>query len=191
MYSEKQKEKVSKFLSYVLRHKPQSIGISLLKGGWVSVTELLEKTNEHSAKNGFILDTNLLSLVVAEDNKGRYSFSEDKKLIRANQGHSLEVDLGLKNVVPPLNLYHGTVEKVLPLIKKGGLLPMSRHAVHLSKDIETAKIVGSRRGEAVILVVDSKSMFADGYKFQCSENGVWLTSEVPPRYIKFQNGEKL
>lgn len=184
MFSEKQKEKVSKFLSYVLRHKPEEIGISLSKDGWVPVVKLIEATNEKSEKNGFILDMSLLEVVVAEDKKGRYSFSENKELIRANQGHSTKVDLGLKNVVPPTILYHGTVEKVLPLIKKEGLKPMSRHAVHLSKDVETAKVVGSRRGKAIILVVDSKSMFADGYKFQCSENGVWLTSEVPSRYIK-------
>ena len=182
MFSEKNKMNVSKFLSYVLRHKPEKIGIALSESGWVSVEELIEKTNK---KGGVVLNLQLLEEVVAEDKKGRYSFTEDKKLIRANQGHSVEVDLGLKNVVPPVVLYHGTVDKVLKKIKKNGLLPMSRHAVHLSKDVETAKVVGSRRGVAVILEINSKAMFADGYKFQCSENGVWLTSQVPPRYIKF------
>lgn len=182
MFSEKNKMNVSKFLSYVLRHKPEEIGITLSNGGWVSVEDLIEKTNQ---KGDIVLNLQLLEQVVAEDKKGRYSFTEDKKLIRANQGHSVKVDLGLKNVVPPVILYHGTVEKVVNDIKKSGLLPMSRHAVHLSKDVDTAKVVGSRRGVAVILEINSKAMFADGYKFQRSENGVWLTSEVPPRYIKF------
>lgn len=185
MFSEKQKTEVSKFLSYVLRHAPESIGLNLSKSGWVSVETLIEKSNANAKKLAVPLTREILNVVVAEDKKTRYSFSENGLEIRANQGHSVEVELGLKNVVPPVILFHGTVEESIASIVKGGLKPMSRHAVHLSKDVETAKVVGSRRGKAIILEINSKAMFADGYKFQCSENGVWLTAEVPSRYIKF------
>lgn len=186
MHSIKQKQKISKYISYVLRHKPEEIGLKLNRAGWADTAELIELTNRNVESNGFILDLPLLEEVVAEDAKSRYAFSPDKKQIRANQGHSVSVDLGLKNKIPPVILYHGTSVVVVDIIRKEGLKPLSRHAVHLSGDTQTAKVVGARRkGESVILEINSKAMFADGYKFQCSENGVWLTESVPPQYIKF------
>ena len=178
-------ERVSKYMSSILRHNIEKIGMVLETGGWVSLPKFIENCNKGLQKNGFTLDLEMIKIVVANDKKGRYSISEDGEKIRANQGHSVSVDLGLKNVVPPPVLYHGTVENVLPLIKKSGLLPMNRHAVHLSKDVETANVVASRRkSKSFIITIDAKAMFADGCKFQCSSNGVWLTDHVNPRYFK-------
>ncbi|MCM1990994.1 RNA 2'-phosphotransferase [Oceanirhabdus seepicola] len=170
---------LSRFLSLVLRHKPQVIGIKLDKNGWCSVEELLVKMNAYG-KNITIEE---LNKIVASDNKQRYAFCEDKKRIRANQGHSLYVELDLKECVPPSILYHGTVERFIDNIITKGLLKMSRQHVHLSEDIKTAEKVGNRRGKAIILHIEAGRMHGDGFKFYLSENGVWLTDCVPREYI--------
>lgn len=169
----------SKFLSYVLRHDPSKINIKLDKNGWVSVDELLEKCK---TANVFITREELDDIVATND-KQRFKFSDDGLKIRASQGHSIKIDLNLKSKVPPVELYHGTVEKSLDGIKKNGLRSMSRHHLHLSSDVSTATNVGSRRGKPIILKIDSKAMYADGFKFYISDNGVWLIDEVPFKYI--------
>lgn len=166
----------SKFLSLILRHKPQLIGIELDEHGWADVDELI-----HRVKG---LDLVKLEQIVATDEKQRYSFSADKKLIRANQGHSIPVDVELAELEPPEVLYHGTAEKFGAAINAQGLLKMSRLYVHLSNDIETARKVGRRHGLPKIFLVESGKMFFDGYKFFRSVNGVWLTEHVPQKYLK-------
>jgi putative RNA 2'-phosphotransferase len=170
-------EKLSKELSYILRHRPDSVGVSLDSAGWCSVSTLLVQMNAH----GTTIDIEDLKRVVANDSKGRYSL--DGERIRANQGHSVKVDLGYKAKKPPVVLYHGTVSQFLDAIMKSGLKKMKRHHVHLSADEATANMVGSRRGKAVILLVDSGKMDRDGYEFFLSDNGVWLTDSVPAKYI--------
>ena len=171
----------SKFLSLVLRHKPDTIGIVLDRNGWVSVEELLAK----SADYGLRLSRTELEEIVETNDKKRFAFSEDKTRIRANQGHSVEVELELEAAEPPERLFHGTVERFLGSIRTEGLKKMNRHHVHLSKDKETAEKVGDRRGEAIILTISSGDMFKDGYTFYLSENRVWLTDTVPVKYINF------
>lgn len=171
----------SKFLSLVLRHKPDTIGIVLDRNGWVSVEELLAK----SADYGVRFSRTELEEIVETNDKKRFAFSEDKTRIRANQGHSVAVELELEAAEPPEQLFHGTVERFLGSIRTDGLKKMNRHHVHLSKDKETAEKVGDRRGEAVILTINSGDMFKDGYPFYQSENGVWLTDAVPVKYINF------
>jgi putative RNA 2'-phosphotransferase len=177
----KQLVEISKFLSFVLRHKPKAIGITLDAEGWVAVDELLAA----GARHGQSITWQQVEEVVATNDKKRFSFSPDGQLIRANQGHSVEVDLGLAPVEPPDLLYHGTVERVLDSIRKEGLLRGNRHHVHLSADRETATRVGQRRGRPVVLVVEAGRMFRDGYSFYQSENGVWLAKTVPPKYLRF------
>lgn len=172
--------KASKFLSLILRHKPETINLQLDKEGWADVKDLLAGMRR-KGWNNFSKDD--LAEVVRDNNKQRFSFNEDKTKIRANQGHSINVDLGLKSVKPPENLYHGTVNKFLDSIKEGGLIKVSRQHVHLSIDIPTAVSVGSRRGKPVILTIQSLLMHEDGFKFYLSKNGVWLTDHVPSRYI--------
>ena len=171
----------SKFISLILRHKPEVIGISLDEHGWADVQELISGIN---AAGGHHLDMDQLEEIVRTDEKQRYSFNEDHTLIRANQGHSIPVDVELKETMPPEILYHGTGEKYVSSIDKQGLLPKSRLYVHLSLDIETAKKVGSRHGKPVIYTVDCRKMMDDGYRFYLSANGVWLTKTVPIRYLK-------
>lgn len=166
----------SKFLSLVLRHKPEEIGLSLNSEGWADVAELVEKSD---------LSLGDLREIVATDNKQRYSFNADETKIRANQGHSISVDLGLKPQVPPDILYHGTSDRFLVSIGQKGLTKQSRQHVHLSKDETTAKTVGTRHGGKLsVLTIDSKQMQADGLQFFLSENEVWLTDNVPTKYIK-------
>lgn len=174
-------EKISKYISYVLRHNPQDIGLELGERGFVNTSELISGVNEHFGKD--VIDMDKLREIVATDNKQRYSFSEDESLIRANQGHSINVDLGLDVKEPPEFLYHGTSENSLDLIFKGGIKRMSRDYVHLSSDEETARTVGSRHGVSRVLQVNSGQMFKDGYKFYQSDNGVWLTDFVPVEYL--------
>lgn len=174
---------ISKFISLVLRHKPEVIGIELDKNGWADLEELIQKSNVHKPSIGMTKE-NVLD-VIANNDKKRFVLSEDGTRIRAAQGHSVEVELELKKETPPFVLYHGTVEKFLPAIKKNGLLKMNRHHVHLSKDLATAMNVGGRRGTPVILTVNARKMHADGHAFYLSENGVWLTESVPPEYIAF------
>lgn len=166
----------SKFLSLILRHKPQVVGIEPDEHGWADVEELIRRV-----KN---LDLPTLEQIVAQDEKQRYSFSADKKLIRANQGHSIPVDVELEESEPPDVLYHGTGENSAASIKAQGLLKMSRLYVHLSSDVETARKVGRRHGKPKIFLVESGKMFADGFKFYRSVNGVWLTEHVPAKYLK-------
>lgn len=174
------------FLSLILRHKPETIGIKLDEHGWANVNELIEKIN----KSGRKIDLKTLEYIVENNNKKRYSFNEDKTLIRANQGHSIKVDVELKEAVPPDYLYHGTGEKYLDNILKTGIITKNRLHVHLSKDVETALDVGSRHGKPVILLIDAKSMYNDGQKFYLSENGVWLTSDISTKYFQIFNLEK-
>ena len=170
------KTQLSKSLSYVLRHRPDSIGLNMDKAGWVDIAELLQKSG-----NG--LTRNMLDEIVAEDTKQRYAISQDGLRIRANQGHSVEVDLELKPTIPPVTLYHGTPKESVDIILKQGLKKMNRHHVHLSADVETAKIVGARRGKPVVLVIDTRNMVKKGIKFFMTANGVWLTDEVAPEFL--------
>lgn len=177
----KEKHKgLSKFLSLILRHKPEVINITLDKHGWANVNELINNINSES---NYKIDMQILEEIVKTDSKMRYSFNNDKTLIRANQGHSINVDVELKEQVPPAILYHGTAEKYVESIDKEGLVPKSRLYVHLSKDSVTATNVGSRHGKPVVYRVDSAKMHMDGFKFYISENGVWLTKEVPVQYL--------
>ncbi len=173
--------RVSKFLSLVLRHKPQEIGILLDANGWANIDELIEK----SRSKGIYLTFDTIEEVVLTNDKQRFALSDDCCRIRANQGHSVSVDLQLLKTEPPAFLYHGTVDKFIDSIKKSGLQKMSRQHVHLSKDHETAHKVGSRRGAPVILKINAGQMHNDGYAFYCSENGVWLCHDVPVKYIEF------
>lgn len=175
-------DKLSVFISLVLRHKPEAAGISLDEHGWAVVEELIVGINE-TGKN---IDLHILELIVASDEKQRYSFSEDKTLIRANQGHSIAVDVELKETEPPSKLYHGTADRYLGAIKAEGLKPRNRLYVHLSQDYDTAVKVGKRHGSPVVLKIDAKRMSAAGEKFYLSENGVWLTKAVVAKYLEFE-----
>lgn len=171
---------VSKFISKHLRHEPEALGLTLAQGGWVEVEDLLAGAK----RLGFTISLEELKRVVAESDKQRFAFDDTGLRIRANQGHSTEVDLDLPEATPPDVLYHGTVPKVLDIILVDGLKKMARHDVHLSPDTATAEKVGERRGRPVILVVDARAMAADGYKFRVSPNGVWLTDHVPAKYLR-------
>lgn len=171
---------VSKYLAKHLRHSPDRIGITLESGGWVDVDILIAACTAH----GFPLTRAEIEHVVASNDKQRYAFDDTRRRIRANQGHSVDVELDLPKAVPPDVLFHGTVERFLPAIRREGLRPMNRHDVHLSPDAETARRVGARRGKPVILEVDAAAMAADGHVFRVSANGVWLVRSVPPRYIR-------
>ena len=174
-------KETSKFISLILRHKPEAIGITLDEHGWANVDELIAGIAKTQP-----IDMTMLEQIVAEDEKQRYSFNEDKTLIRANQGHSIPVDVELEEKEPPEILYHGTGAKYVSSIDEQGLMPKSRLYVHLSSDEDTAKKVGQRHGKPVIYVVKSGKMFCDGYKFYKSVNGVWLTKEVPLTYLEKQ-----
>lgn len=174
-----QQTRHSKFLSLVLRHRPELAGITLEEAGWVSVDVLLEAIGA----KGHPLNREALEEIVRESPKQRFAFSEDGLRIRANQGHSVAVDLGLQPAVPPERLFHGTVAGALSQIMREGLQKQQRHHVHLSADRETAAIVGSRRGVPVILEVDSQRMHQDGFIFFRAANGVWLTGQVPPPFL--------
>lgn len=179
--NEKITKDISKFLSLVLRHAPEKIALTLDENGWANVDELITQCNKFHKK----LDSTLLDYVVENNDKKRFAFNEDKTKIRASQGHSISVELELKEVEPIHFLYHGTVDKFIQAIRKEGLQKMSRQHVHLSQDRETAIKVGSRRGKPVILSINAPKMYQDGFKFYISENGVWLTNEVPVAYIEF------
>jgi putative RNA 2'-phosphotransferase len=172
--------KISKYLSRHLRHEPDRIDIQLAPGGWVPVSELLDACQKYN----FPVQLAELKQVVAENNKQRFSFDETGTLIRANQGHSVEIDLQLEPAVPPNILYHGTGSGAVESILSAGIQKMSRHHVHLSIDIQTARKVGARHGIPVIFSVDATAMHGDGYTFYCSENGVWLVDFVPQNYLK-------
>ena len=170
---------ISKYMSLILRHKPEAIGITLDEHGWANVDELIEGIAKEKEFN-----MEMLEEIVRTDEKRRYSFNEDKTLIRANQGHSIPVDVELDEVEPPETLWHGSAAKFEAAIDREGLIPKSRLYVHLSKDKETAVKVGKRHGKPVLYIVRSAEMAKDGYKFYLSKNGVWLTKEVPVRYLE-------
>ncbi|MER6978906.1 RNA 2'-phosphotransferase [Streptomyces carpinensis] len=176
---ERRTVKVSKYLSRHLRHQPGRIGLTLDEGGWVGIDALIEAAAAH----GFRFTREELDHVVAANDKQRFAIEGDR--IRASQGHTIDVDLGLPAAIPPPYLYHGTVARNLEAIHAEGLLPMNRHDVHLSPDRETATRVGARRGRPVVLAVDASAMHRDGHVFHVSANGVWLTKAVPPRYLRF------
>ena len=185
--SDKQTTSASRFISLILRHKPETIGITLDEHGWADVQDLIDGINRTS---GHTLDMELLEEIVRTDEKQRYSFNEDHTLIRANQGHSIPVDVELEEKIPPDTLWHGTGEKYVSSIDVQGLIPKSRLYVHLSSDIDTARTVGSRHGKPVIYAIDCRAMVKDGYRFFLSANHVWLTKEVPVRYMKKLRGSK-
>lgn len=170
---------VSKYLSKYLRHAPHELGLTLQPGGWVPVDDLLAAAEN----NGFPIAYDELVDCVETSDKQRFSFDVSGELIRANQGHSVEVDLQLEEQEPPETLYHGTVERFLPSILEQGLIRGKRHHVHLSIDKETALKVGARRGKPMILSIDSGRMRGDGHVFYLSTNRVWLTDSVPPEYL--------
>lgn len=172
--------KISKYLSKHLRHQPERIGIKLAPGGWIAVDELLAACKKYQ----FPITYTELEEVVSRNDKQRFSFDNTGTLIRANQGHSVEIDLQLAPQVPPDVLYHGTGHKSVESILQTGLCKMSRHHVHLSPDITTAKNVGSRHGKSVVFVVDAATMHKTGFTFCCSDNGVWLVDSVPPEYLQ-------
>lgn len=173
--------KASKFLSLVLRHEPSRAGITLDDAGWADVGLLLEGM----AKAGVAVTRSELARIVETSDKKRFALSGDGTRIRANQGHSVEVELGFEPATPPPILHHGTVAEVLHLIRADGLCKMSRHHVHMSADEETARRVGSRRGRPVVLRVDASRMHAAGHAFFVSANGVWLAEHVPAAFIVF------
>lgn len=168
----------SRFISLILRHKPEVIGIQLDEHGWANVDELIRGVAQKQP-----LDMALLEEIVRTDNKQRYSFNEDKTLIRANQGHSIPVDVELEQLTPPEVLYHGTGRKYMRSIDENGLISKSRLYVHLSADIDTARIVGARHGQPVIYTVHSGEMARKGFAFCRSVNGVWLTKAVPVEFL--------
>ncbi|MFJ9778034.1 RNA 2'-phosphotransferase [Amycolatopsis sp. NPDC101161] len=172
--NEKETTRISKRLSLHLRHDPAAIGLTLSPDGWAPVDALLR---------ALAITREQLDEVVETNNKRRFAFDETGTRIRASQGHSVDVDLGLADAVPPEVLYHGTVAKFLDAILREGLRPMKRHAVHLSATVDTARTVGARRGKPVILRVDAAGMTAAGHAFQVSANDVWLTAAVPPEYL--------
>lgn len=169
--------RVSKFLSKHLRHAPGEIGLALDAGGWVGVPELLDAC----ARAGLPITREELAHVVAANDKRRFEIAGNR--IRASQGHSVSVDLGLSVATPPAVLYHGTVERYLPAIRTEGLRPIRRHDVHLSPDVETARRVGARRGKPVVLTVQAGLMHRAGHEFRISANGVWLVAAVPPEFL--------
>lgn len=171
--------KISKYLSKHLRHQPESIGLELMPGGWIDVEQLLAACEKY----GFPITRQELEEVVASSDKKRFSFDATGSLIRANQGHSTEIDLQLEPKIPPDILYHGTGHKAVESILQTGLSRMSRHHVHLSSDIDTAKMVGTRHGKPIVFAVHAGTMHQAGYIFYCSDNGVWLVDCVPPEYL--------
>lgn len=173
-------DKLSVFISLILRHKPEAAGISLDEHGWANVDELMEGINN----TGRQINMDILEEIVRTDSKQRYSFNSNKTLIRANQGHSIPVDVELEERQPPQYLYHGTAERFLAAIMTEGLKPMSRLYVHLSKEEETAVKVGKRHGSPVVLKVRAEEMYHDGNKFYLSQNGVWLTKYVDKKYME-------
>ena len=179
-------KETSKFISLILRHRPEAAGITLDEHGWADVQELIRGIN---ATGRYRLDEKLLEVIVRTDEKQRYSFNEDHTLIRANQGHSIPVDVELEKKTPPAVLYHGTGEKYTASIDEQGLIPKSRLYVHLSSDPETAKKVGSRHGRPVIYTVACAAMTEDGYVFYLSANKVWLTKNGPAKYLR-KSGEE-
>ena len=174
-------QKISKLLSYVLRHRPDHLQLQLDAQGWVPVDDLLEAL----CKNGTPMTKIQLAQLVADNDKQRFTFDEAQQKIRANQGHSITIDLDLPPQVPPTHLYHGTAQRHLSSIQTKGLIKGNRHHVHLSAEVQTAHKVGQRHGKPVVLQVDAARMHQAGHVFFCSDNGVWLTDQVPTDYLIF------
>lgn len=179
--NEKERTRTSKFLSLVLRHEPQRIGLELDAAGWVDVEALLTACRQH----GMSLERDGLEEVVATNEKKRFAFSDDGRRIRASQGHSVEVSLGYVPQTPPSRLFHGTTARFLDSIRRAGLDKRERQHVHLSADAKTAEKVGQRHGRPAVLIVQADAMHARGHAFFLSENGVWLTGYVPAEFIEF------
>jgi putative RNA 2'-phosphotransferase len=179
--TDKEKTRISKFLSLILRHEPERVGLKLGDAGWVGVEGLLKAVNDH----GVALTFDQLKHVVATSGKKRFAFSEDGLRIRASQGHSVEVDLQYPPQTPPDILYHGTATRFLEGIRQQGLQKMERHDVHLSADAKVTHQVGGRHGKPALLTIRAGDMHKAGFIFRCSANGVWLVDHVPPRFIKF------
>lgn len=178
--TEQHKKKISKFLSLILRHQPEKIGLALDENGWAMITDILNKSKVRCTFEELVE-------VVTTNDKQRFALNDNQTKIRANQGHSIRtIDLDLKSQIPPTFLYHGTVAKFIPEIKLQGLKKMSRQHVHLSMDRDTANKVGSRRGKPIILSVRALDMHNKGHRFYKSENGVWLTDKVAPEFINFK-----
>jgi len=182
---QKKETKLSKFISLLLRHKPETIGLYLDKNGWANVEELILK----SSNKGSIFSKEDLIFVVKNCKKQRFTFNEDQTKIRANQGHSITIDLELENTIPPEKLYHGTAEKNLESIFKTGINKQNRNHVHLSGDIETAIKVGARHGKVVVLEINSGKMYKEGCQFYLSKNKVWLCHFVDFKYISIMKNE--
>lgn len=176
----KDKNRISRFLSYVLRHRPDEIGLTLDSNGWAVVSELIERSKTAS----IVLTEESIGEIVHSDDKKRFAFSDDGLKIRANQGHSIAIDLALEPRQPPEILYHGTATRFLGAIRVEGLKPMNRQHVHLSPDEATAMKVGQRHGKPVILKVSSGEMWRAGRVFLLSDNGVWLTERVEASFIQ-------
>ena len=170
---------ISKLIAYILRHRPDEFGLAIDRHGWVDTQALIKAVSTRH-----VIDMAVLENIVSTDKKGRYSFSPDKSMIRANQGHSVQVDMEMPEAVPPATLYHGTAERFVESILKEGLTPQSRLHVHLSKDMDTARAVGARHGKPAVFEVDAGRMHADGHVFWMSENGVWLAKAVPAQYLR-------
>lgn len=180
MLPDKQLTHISKFLSLVLRHQPETIGIQLDEQGWAGIEELLEKANHYGVR----FDREILNQIVASNPKKRFAFNDTHDKIRASQGHSIDIELGYSNQRPPEILYHGTGEKSVQSITATGLEKRSRQHVHLSSDPETAIKVGQRHGKPYVFKVLAEKMYLDNFPFFLSANGVWLTDHVPPAYLK-------
>ena len=183
---EKSVRRISKFLSLVLRHQPDKIGIQLDAAGWVEVEVLLEALRRSGQK----ISRDLLEHVVETNDKQRFTIDESGQRIRATQGHSVEVELGYEPADPPAILIHGTPETAVSAIRDSGLLKMKRHHVHLHCDSSTASAVGARRGTPVLLKVKAQEMAKEGFVFYVTANQVWLTDHVPPRFIEFPDGDE-
>ena len=179
--TDKEAVRTSKFLSLILRHEPERVGLKLGDAGWVGVDELLKAVNSH----GVSLTLDDLKHIVATSDKKRFAFSEEGLRIRASQGHSVEVDLQYPPQTPPERLYHGTATRFLDAIRQNGLHKMQRHDVHLSAETRVKLQVGGRDGKPVLLTIRAGDMHRDGFVFRCSANGVWLVDHVPPQFIQF------
>ena len=179
--NDKETTRTSKFLSLVLRHEPERVGLKLGEAGWVGVEELLQAVNRH----GVSLTLDQLKHIVATSDKKRFAFSEDGLRIRASQGHSVEVDLQYPPQMPPETLYHGTAMRFLDSIRLNGLQKMERHDVHLSAETKLTVQVGSRHGKPALLTIRAGDMHRAAFVFRCSANGVWLVDHVPPQFIQF------
>jgi putative RNA 2'-phosphotransferase len=185
--TEKETKHASKFLSLILRHEPERVGLSLGDAGWIGVDELLRAVNQH----GIPLTLDQLKHIVATSDKKRFALSDDGLRIRASQGHSIDVDLQYEPQEPPELLYHGTATRSLDSIRKDGLLRMERHDVHLAAETKVTLQVGGRHGKPVLLVIRAKEMRQAGHVFRRSANSVWLVNQVPPQFIEFPANQLL